>query len=105
MPDRKKKSCLTKATLSAFLSKALGRGQNTATRNTLIVTEKWNTFQTMRKILFLSQKMSHRNLIPTVKSDLTVKKVRKYKMPVEPGKSVSAEEVKEFCSNKEVKNK
>lgn len=118
-PEGKKKVCLPKGVFSELLAKALLRGQSTASSNLAKGFEKSGLYPVdcnrvlealpgyAKPVSLITESVGiefKKYLEDIRESDLTVRKVKKYRLPVEPGRSISVEEVKEYYNNKESGN-
>ncbi|XP_049841149.1 uncharacterized protein LOC126291628 [Schistocerca gregaria] len=116
-PEGKKKQCLPKGTFSGLLAKTLQLGEQTASSNLVKGFEKCGLcpvncdrvlqclpdYARNESSVMGSVGAEFKKYLETIRqSDLNVKCVKKYKLPIEPGKSVSTEDVRAFYENREL---
>lgn len=115
-PQGKKKACLSKPDFVQLLAKTLVKGESTASSNMIKGFEKCGLLPVnCQKVLdnlpgYTRQEAVVRDLIGKEfksymegirNSDLMTKAVKRFRLPVEPGRSVSFEEVRQFQENRE----
>ena len=116
-PEGKKKQCLPKGVFSGLLAKALNKGEQTASSNIIKGFEKCGLYpvncdrvaqclpgyaRDESSVVDSVGREFHSYLETIRTSDLKVKEVKKYRLPIEPGKSISTEDVRTFYEEREL---